>query len=240
MRIDVVTIFPDYLQPLQLSLLGKAIDSGLVEVNIHDLRSFATDRHHTVDDAPYGGGAGMVMGAEPWGLALDAVAVSVADSHGVGRPLLVIPTPSGQTFTQQVAQEWAAEHWLVFACGRYEGIDSRVALHYAGRGDWSGVREVGIGDYVLAGGEVATLVMIEAITRLIPGVVGNAASLSEDSFAAGPMQSLVEGPVFTRPQIWRGQSVPDVLLGGHHAQIAEWRAEQARSRTDLFRPDLIN
>ena len=234
MRIDVVTIFPDYFKPLTLSLLGKAMAAGLIEVRIHDLRTFTHDRHNTVDDTPYGGGPGMVMSPVPWGEALDEIAAS-----GQGRqPVLVVPTPSGAVFNQQAAQAWTTDPWLVFACGRYEGIDARVAAHYSKSSDWAGVREVSIGDYVLAGGEAATLVMVEAVVRLLPGVVGNETSVTDDSFAAGSMEHLVEGPVFTKPQEWRGLAVPEVLLSGHHGQIATWRAEQARLRTARMRADL--
>lgn len=235
MRIDVVTIFPDYFTPLTLSLLGKAMAAGLIEIHIHDLRTFTHDRHNTVDDTPYGGGPGMVMSPVPWGEALDEIAAS-----GQGRqPVLVVPTPSGAVFNQHAAQAWTTDPWLVFACGRYEGIDARVAAHYSKSSDWAGVREASIGDYVLAGGESATLVMVEAVVRLLPGVVGNEASVIDDSFAAGSMENLVEGPVFTKPQEWRGLAVPEVLLSGHHGQIATWRAEQARQRTALTRPELI-
>jgi len=235
MRIDVVTIFPDYFTPLTLSLLGKAMATGLIEIHIHDLRTFTHDRHNTVDDTPYGGGPGMVMSPLPWGEALDEIAAS-----GQGRqPVLVVPTPSGAVFNQQAAQAWTTDPWLVFACGRYEGIDARVAAHYAKSSEWAGVREVSIGDYVLAGGEAATLVMVEAVVRLLPGVVGNEASVIDDSFAAGSMENLVEGPVFTKPQEWRGLAVPEVLLSGHHGQIATWRVEQARQRTASTRPELV-
>ena len=228
MRIDVVSIFPDYLSPLKLSLMGKAIEDGIVELNVHDLRDFTHDKHHTVDDAPYGGGPGMVMKPEPWGEALDSIVTN--------ETVLVIPTPSGKPFTQQVAQEFAASNHLVFACGRYEGIDSRVAAHYATR---IKVVEVSIGDYVLAGGEVAVLAMIEAAVRLVPGVLGNEESHQDDSFAPGTMQDLVEGPVFTRPPIWRDLEVPAVLTSGDHAKIASWRLDQAQERTAQNRPDLL-
>lgn len=227
MRFDIVTIFPEYLRPLELSLVGKAHEQGLIEIGVHDLRDASTDRHRSVDDEPYGGGPGMVMSPEPWGEVLDQLVTP--------RTLLVIPTPSGRRFDQRMAQDWAGREHLVIACGRYEGIDSRVATHYAERIE---VAEVGIGDYVLAGGEAAALVIVEAITRLLPGVVGNADSVTDDSFAPGSMDGLVEGPVFTRPPVWRGQDVPDVLLSGHHAAIAAWREEQARERTRLMRPDL--
>lgn len=230
MRIDIVTIFPDYLDPLKLSLVGKARDQGLLDVHVHDLRDYTHDRHRTVDDEPYGGGPGMVMRPEPWGEALD----TVLPLHL--RPLLVVPTPSGRPFTQTLAAQWAARPGLVFACGRYEGIDARVADEYAHRVE---VAPVSIGDYVLAGGEVAALVMIEAVARLLPGVVGNEASIIDDSFAPGAMEALVEGPVYTRPPEWRGHVVPDVLLSGDHARIAAWRHEQAERRTRDIRPDLL-
>ena len=233
MRIDVVSIFPDYLAPLRLSLVGKAVDRGDVDLRIHDLRDCAHDRHRTVDDTPYGGGPGMVMKPEPWGEMLDAIAGS-----GEGRPVLVIPTPSGQRFGQATAAELSELPWLVFACGRYEGIDSRVAEHYRASTHWAGVRELSIGDYVLAGGEVAVLAMVEASIRLVPGVLGNSESVVDDSFAPGDMESLVEGPVFTKPPSWRGLDVPDVLMSGNHGRIAAWRLEQARERTQAMRPDL--
>lgn len=236
-RIDIVTIFPAYLEPARLSLVGKAVDAGIIDLRVHDLREWATDRHRTVDDTPYGGGPGMVMSPEPWGQALDAIAASVPPVPSA-QPLLVIPTPSGQVFTQAAADAWSREPWLVLACGRYEGIDARVAEHYAGRPDWVGVREVSLGDYVLAGGEVAALVVIEAVGRLLPGVLGNEASAADDSFAPGAMAGLVEGPVYTKPPHWRGLGIPEVLLSGHHGRIAAWRAEQARARTELRRPDL--
>ena len=234
MRLDVVTIFPDYLEPLRLSLVGKAVDAGLVDLRVHDLRAFTHDRHRTVDDTPYGGGPGMVMSPLPWGEALDAVAAT----DPTARPVLVVPTPSGLPFTQPTAQAWSAEPWLVFACGRYEGIDARVMAHYAQRPDWAGVREVSVGDYVLAGGEAAVLVMAEAVVRLVPGVLGNTESIVDDSFAAGEMAGLLEGPVYTKPPQWRGLDVPEVLLSGHHGRIAEWRLEMARRRTAAHRPDL--
>jgi tRNA (guanine37-N1)-methyltransferase len=226
MRIDVITIFPDYLAPLELSLLGKARERGLVEIAIHDLRSWTDDVHRAVDDAPYGGGPGMVMSPEPWGRALDSIVPLGSD------PLLVVPTPSGRLFTQPDAQAWAAEPWLVIACGRYEGIDARVAVDAARR---MRVAEVSIGDYVLAGGEVAALVIAEAVTRLLPGVVGNPESVVDDSHSIG----VLEGPVYTRPPTWRGLDVPDVLLSGDHGAVARWRADAARARTAENRPDLL-
>ena len=224
MRIDVLTIFPEYLAPLSQSLLGKAAARGLLTIGVHDLRQWTDDVHRTVDDSPYGGGPGMVMRPEPWARALEAVR-----TPGVR---LVVPTPAGRPFTQQIAARWAAEPALVFACGRYEGIDQRVA-------DWAGeagpVEEVSIGDYVLAGGESAVLVMVEAVTRLLPGVVGNADSVEFDSHADG----LLEGPSYTRPADWRGHPVPPVLLSGDHAAIARWRRQQSLRRTALRRPDLL-
>lgn len=236
MRIDVVTIFPDYLEPLRLSLVGKSIDAGVIDLRVHDLREFTHDRHNTVDDTPYGGGPGMVMSPQPWGEALDAICASDLTQS----PRLVVPTPSGTSFTQSAAQSLSADQWLVFACGRYEGIDSRVMRHYAGRDDWSGVSELSIGDYVLAGGEVAAMVMVEAVARLIPGVLGNHESAVDDSFAPGAMERLLEGPVFTKPLEWRGEIVPEVLLSGHHANVAAWRRERAVERTRANRPDLLS
>ena len=282
MRIDVVTIFPDYLRALDLSLIGKAIDAGKLQLGIHDLRDWTQDRHNTVDDTPAGGGAGMVMRPDVWGKALDQVlalpltAAPVAEPtyladaqsvpaapapdplaapsplaapaettepgktapHGAQEPLhrrvLVIPTPSGQVFTQRVAEELADADQLVFACGRYEGIDARVAEHYQSAGYQ--VRELSIGDYVLNGGEVATLVMVEAIARLIPGVIGNPTSLVEESHAAS---GLLEYPVYTRPVSWRGLELDPDLLGGNHKLIARRRRDQALTRTATRRPDMI-
>lgn len=227
MRIDLVTIFPDYFAPLQLSLVGKAIASGLVSVGVHDLRDWTHDRHRTVDDTPYGGGAGMVMKPEPWGEALDAIVPSDE------RPLLVVPTPAGVPFTQAVAHELAARDRLLFACGRYEGIDARVVQHAATRMD---VLEVSLGDYVLNGGEVAALAIVEAVVRLLPGVLGNPESLVEESHGA---DGLLEYPVYTKPASWRGLDVPAVLLSGHHGEVAKWRAEQSLQRTRERRPDLL-
>ncbi len=234
MCIDVVSIFPDYLAPLGLSLVGKAIAAGTIDLRVHDLRDRAHDRHRTVDDTPYGGGPGMVMKPEPWGEVLDSV---LEDSGAAERPRLVVPTPSGRPFTQEVAVELAAAEHLVFACGRYEGIDSRVMAHYSDRFE---VDEVSIGDYVLAGGEAAVLVMVEALARLLPGVLGNPESVVDDSFAAGAMASLLEGPIYTKPPVWRGLAVPEVLLSGDHGKIASWRRDQAQARTERFRPDLVD
>ena len=232
MRIDIVSIFPEYLDPLELSLVGKARESGVLDVRIHDLRQYATDKHRSVDDTPYGGGPGMVMSPEPWGAALDDIGAS-----SPSQPLLIIPSPSGFPFDQPMAGELSTADHLVIACGRYEGIDARIAEHYAAREDWAGVHEVSIGDYVLAGGEAAALVFVEAIARLIPGVLGNAESAADDSFSRvdGPA---LEGPMFTKPPTWRGLEVPEVLLSGDHARIAAWRREQALRRTIDRRPDL--
>jgi len=229
LKLDVVTVFPAYLEPLQLSLLGKAIEDGLLSVSVHDLRDQAHDKHQTVDDSPYGGGPGMVMKPEPWGNALDELITS--------ETILLIPTPSGVPFTQSLAQELSTAKHIVFACGRYEGIDSRVAEHYKTR---IRVQEISIGDYVLAGGEVAVLVIVEAIARLVPGVLGNQDSFADDSFAAGDMQNLLEGPVYTRPPVWRDLEVPQVLTSGDHAKISAWKHEQAIKRTTQNRPDLLN
>jgi tRNA (guanine37-N1)-methyltransferase len=227
MRIDVVTIFPGYLAPLRESLLGKAVDRGLLTLGVHDLRQWTHDRHRTVDDTPYGGGAGMVMRPEPWGEALEALAPA-----GGPQPRLIVPTPAGQVFTQRLAEELATEPWLLFACGRYEGIDARVAEDASSR---MRVTEVSLGDYVLNGGEVAALAVIEAVARLVPGFVGNPASLGEESHADG----LLEYPVYTKPASWRERDVPDVLLSGNHGAIARWRRDQALIRTAARRPDLL-
>jgi tRNA (guanine37-N1)-methyltransferase len=231
LRLDVVTIFPEYLAPLRQSLLGRAIDRGQVEVGVHDLRQYTDDVHRSVDDAPYGGGPGMVMLPEPWGRALD----ELAPPDGASQPCLVVPTPSGRRFNQAIASELATLPWLVFACGRYEGIDARVT-EYAGQR--MRVEELSLGDYVLSGGEVAVLVMAEAISRLLPGVLGNARSAVLDSFSE-EYGGLLESPAYTRPPSWRGLEVPPVLLSGHHADIDRWRAEQSRQRTERMRPDLL-
>jgi tRNA (guanine37-N1)-methyltransferase len=231
-RIDVVTVFPDYLDPLQLSLLGKARRDGLLEVHVHDLRDATTDRHRTVDDTPYGGGPGMVMAPAPWAAALDPL----LPPNAAGDVRLIVPTPSGERFTQQHAVDLAAADRLVFACGRYEGIDARVLDAAAERVP---VLEVSLGDYVLAGGEAAVLVIVEAVARLLPGVLGNEDSVADDSFAPGAMAGLVEGPVYTKPAEWDGRAVPDVLRSGDHAAIARWRRDRAVERTARRRPDLI-
>ncbi len=274
MRIDIITIFLGYFEPLRMSLIGKAAARGDIRVNVHDLRTWSHDAHHRVDDTPYGGGPGMVMKAEPWGEALDAVAPA-----GPGpAPRLVVPAPSGSLFTQPVAARYAREPHLVFACGRYEGIDARVIEEAKTR---MPVDEVSIGDYVLAGGEAAVLVMVEAICRLLPGVLGNAESVADDSFgggggtaclagdmdgsnapgplgrmppagvavpggvppaaaaAAGGMAGLLEGPVYTKPRVWRGHDVPAVLLSGNHAAIGRWRRDAALRRTAQMRPEMV-
>jgi len=225
LRVDVVTIFPDYFSPLELSLIGKATEQELVSVTVHDLRDVATDRHRTVDDTPYGGGAGMVMMAEPWGVMLDSLLTPEST--------LVVPTPAGVRFSQSMAEEFSGSNHLVFACGRYEGIDQRVVEYYR---DLCRVVEVSIGDYVLNGGEVATMVMLEAAIRLVPGVLGNPESLVEESHQDG----LVEYPSYTKPAEWRGLDVPDVLLSGHHGDIATWREQQSLERTKRNRPDLLS
>ena len=225
MRFDIVTIFPEFFEVLDISLLGKARANGVVEYSIHDLRDFTTDKHRTVDDTPYGGGAGMVMKPEPWGEAIDTVAQD--DS------VLVVPSPAGDPFTQAMAREFATAPQLVFACGRYEGIDQRVFDHFSTR---MRVRAVSLGDYVLNGGEVAALAMVEAVARLVPGVVGNPESLVEESHEEG----LLEYPSYTKPQEWRGLEVPPVLLSGNHAAIAAWRREQQLERTRAVRPDLLS
>lgn len=228
MRIDVVSIFPDYLRALDLSLLGKAKEAGLIDIRVHDLRDYTFDRHKTVDDTPYGGGAGMVMKPEPWALALADV---LAESR-IDKPVLIVPTPSGEVFSQSAAHELSEADHLVFACGRYEGIDERM-FHWAA--ERFEVRLMSLGDYVLNGGEVAALAMIEAIGRLVPGVVGNPESLVEESHSE---EGLLEYPVYTKPSSWRGYDVPEILLSGDHAKIAAWRREQQEERTRRRRPDL--
>ncbi|WP_314507681.1 tRNA (guanosine(37)-N1)-methyltransferase TrmD [uncultured Rothia sp.] len=244
MRYDVVTIFPEYLEPLKLSLLGKAREKGLVDLHLHDLRDYTFDRHRTVDDTPYGGGAGMVMKPEPWGLALDEVLAASplktatedsaegADPAADTRPLLIVPSPAGAVFDQAMAYELAEEKHIVFAPARYEGIDERV-LDWAQEG--FRVMPVSLGDYVLYGGEVAVMAMIEAITRLIPGAMGNPASLEEESHTGG----LLEYPVYTKPAVWRDREVPEVLLSGNHGAIARWRRDRQIERTLERRPDLL-
>ena len=245
MRIDIITIFPDYFTgPLNVSLIGKAAAREDIGFRVHDLRRWATDVHHTVDDAPFGGGPGMVMKPDVWGAAIDSVlsaAGETAPPAAGGPARLVVPTPSGTPFTQDLAATYAAERHLVFACGRYEGIDARVAADARSR---MPVDEVSIGDYVLAGGEAAVVVIVEAVCRLLPGVLGNERSAADDSFGGGgggggTMRGLLEGPVYTRPRSWRGQEVPPVLLSGDHAAIARWQRDEALRRTAATRPDLI-
>jgi tRNA (guanine37-N1)-methyltransferase len=230
MRIDVVSIFPEYLAPLELSLIGKARQDGILDLRVHDLRDFTTDKHRSVDDTPYGGGAGMVMKAEPWAQALATVAAAGAGKPA--KPVLIVPSPAGERFSQALAYELAEEDQLVFACGRYEGIDERVI-------EWAEehftVRPVSLGDYVLNGGEVAVLAMVEAIGRLLPGVVGNPDSLVEESHSDG----LLEYPVYTKPSVWRDREVPPVLLSGNHGKIAQWRRHEQFRRTAQRRPDLL-
>ncbi len=248
MRIDIVTIFPEFFDVLDISLLGKARQTGLIDLGVHNLRDFTHDRHRTVDDTPYGGGAGMVMKPEPWGEALDAIldgagkpdAAAAPEANAEGTavparadgPVIIFPSPAGEMFTQATARELAQEPHLVFGCGRYEGIDQRVVDHYAARGR---VRLISLGDYVLNGGEVAVMAMIEAVGRLIPGVVGNPESLVEESHEDG----LLEYPSYTKPASWRGLDVPPVLLSGNHGAIAAWRHDQQIERTGRVRPDLV-
>jgi tRNA (guanine37-N1)-methyltransferase len=228
-KIDVVTIFPEYLAPARLSLLGRASAAGPIELAVHDLRDWTHDVHRTVDDTPYGGGPGMVMRAEPWGEALDALAPP--DVIGE-RPRLIVPSPAGAPLTHRLAAELASEAHLIFACGRYEGIDARVLEDAQAR---MPVTEISIGDYVLFGGEVAVLVILEAVTRLIPGVLGNAESLADESHVDG----LLETPMYTKPAVWRDRAVPEVLRSGDHGKIARWRRDQALTRTAARRPDLL-
>jgi tRNA (guanine37-N1)-methyltransferase len=222
MRIDIVTIFPEFFSaPLDAALLGKARGRGLLDIRVHDLRAHTTDKHRTVDDEPFGGGPGMVMMAQPWFESVEAI-------DGWERARRVLLTPAGRRFDQRLAEELSGAAQIVLMCGRYEGIDERVATGLA-------TDEVSIGDYVLAGGESAALVVIEAITRLVAGVVGEPASLVEESFSSG----LLDYPHFTRPAEYRGMRVPEVLLSGDHAAIEQWRREQALERTRARRPDLL-
>ena len=256
MRVDVVTIFPEYLAPLELSLIGRARATGLVEVTVHDLRQWTHDVHRTVDDTPYGGGPGMIMRPEPWGEALDSLEVGPrraasglrseatredvasgaagprerSERQQLGR--LVVPSPAGVPFSQRLAHSLAGESHLIFACGRYEGIDQRVLDHAASR---MPVTEVSLGDYVLFGGEVAVLVIMEAVVRLLPGVLGNADSLVDESHADG----LLEAPGYTKPPVWRDLPVPEILRSGDHGRIARWRRDRALLRTAARRPDLL-
>ncbi|AWB86739.1 tRNA (guanosine(37)-N1)-methyltransferase TrmD [Mycetocola zhujimingii] len=233
MRIDIVTIFPEFFDVLDISLLGKARQAGIIDLGVHNLRDATTDRHRTVDDTPYGGGAGMVMKPEPWGKTLDGIlSADGSDADHEKGPLVIFPSPAGEVFTQSMARELSTEEHLVFGCGRYEGIDQRVFDDTATR---ARVRLVSLGDYVLNGGEVAVMAMIEAIGRLIPGVVGNPHSLVEESHEDG----LLEAPSYTKPASWRGLDVPPVLLSGNHAAIAAWRREQQLERTRRVRPDLL-
>jgi len=226
MKIDAISIFPEFFDVLEISLLGKAQEAGLMSFEAHNLRDFTHDRHKTVDDTPYGGGAGMLMKPEPWGEAFDQII-------GKDRPVVVFTSPAGRPFNQELARELSQREHLVFACGRYEGIDQRV-VDYAGT--IAEVHEISIGDYVLNGGEVAAVAMIEAIARLIPGVIGNNESLAEESHNDG----LLEAPSYTKPQNWRGLEVPEMLLSGHHAEIEKWRKAQALERTKQNRPDLLD
>lgn len=232
MRLDVVTVFPDYLAPLRLALPGRAIDRGILELGIHDLRDWTHDVHRAVDDTPFGGGPGMVMRPTVWGEALDELVPETAGDPGE-LPLLIVPTPAGRPFTQADAHRYAGRRHLVFACGRYEGIDQRVIDEAATRMD---VEEVSIGDYVLIGGEVAVLVIAEAVVRLLPGVLGNRRSHEEDSFSDG----LLEGPSYTRPEVWRDRPVPEVVKSGDHARIARWRRDESLLRTAQRRPELLD
>ena len=225
MRIDAISIFPEFFDVLDISLLGKAKAQELLEVKIHDLREFTEDKHRTVDDTPFGGGAGMLMKPEPWGQALDSVMKS--------ETIVIFPSPAGELFKQATAQELSEAKHLVFACGRYEGIDQRVVDYAASKAK---VRLISLGDYVLNGGEVAAVAMIEAIARLIPGVIGNADSLAEESHSEG----LLEYPSYTKPSSWRGLDVPEILLSGNHAEIAKWRKAKALERTQQVRPELLD
>jgi tRNA (guanine37-N1)-methyltransferase len=226
LRFDLISIFPEYLAPLKLSLLGKAQEKGVISINVHDLRDQTTDAHHSVDDTPYGGGAGMVMSAVVWGDAIDQVSKNSSNVD------LVILTPAGKKFDQRMAEQFSKSQQIIFACGRYEGIDARVGKYYRQQKNFR-VHEVSIGDYVLGGGEVAAMVIIEATARLIPGVLGNPESLKEEShsLATDSSESLVEYPNYTKPASWRGLDVPEILLSGNHGEIAKWRRAESERRT---------
>ena len=225
MRIDAISIFPEFFQVLDISLVGKARQQNLLDIHIHDLRQFTQDKHKSVDDTPFGGGAGMIMKPEPWGLALDSVLSPES--------IVVFPSPAGALFKQDTARQLANAKHLVFACGRYEGIDQRVVEYASTRAK---VLELSLGDYVLNGGEVAAVAMIEAVVRLVPGVIGNSESLDEESHSDG----LLEYPGYTKPAVWKGMSVPEVLLSGNHAEIEKWRKAQSLERTRQTRPDLLD
>jgi tRNA (guanine37-N1)-methyltransferase len=221
-RVDILTIFPGILEsPLRGSLLGKAVEAGILDVRIHDIREHTPDRHRQVDDEPYGGGPGMVMQAEPIFAAVDAL--------GPGDRRTVLLSPAGRRLDQALVRALASEPWLVLVCGRYEGVDERVA-------EGLPAEEVSIGDYVLSGGEVPALVVLEAVTRLVPGVVGREESLAAESFEDG----LLDHPHYTRPRVVRGMEAPEVLLSGDHAEIAVWRRRAAREKTKRNRPDLLS
>lgn len=228
MRIDAITIFPEYFDALNLSLLGKAREKNLIQFEAHNLRDWTFDKHKTVDDSPYGGGAGMLMKPEPWGLAFD----EILDPNG--ETVVIFTNPAGEVFKQSTAQELSQAKHIVFACGRYEGIDQRVVDYAQTKAK---VRLISIGDYILNGGEVAAIAMIESIARLIPGVIGNAESLAEESHNES---GLLEYPSYTKPASWRGFDVPEVLTSGNHAAIAAWRHQQQVERTRAVRPDLLS
>ncbi|MEN6468710.1 MAG: tRNA (guanosine(37)-N1)-methyltransferase TrmD [Smithella sp.] len=223
MRFDILSVFPEMLHsPLQFSLLKKAQEKGLIEIGLHDIRDWAEDKHHMTDDAPYGGGCGMVMKVEPVERALAAVKRTDV------QPLVVLMTPQGEKFSQKMAAELAEKEHLIIICGRYEGFDERIRQHLADR-------EISIGDYILTGGELSALVVVDAVSRLIPGVLGNDASATTESFSGG----LLEYPQYTRPAEYKGWGVPDVLVSGNHAQIDQWRRTESLKRTWLRRPDLL-
>jgi len=222
-RFDILTIFPEMFEsPLRVSILKKAIDRGIIEVHLRDIRDYAEDRHRMTDDSPYGGGGGMVMKVEPIDRALSAVPLLAGDVP------VVLLTPQGEPLSQKIAKELAGQPQIVMICGHYEGVDERVRKHLVNR-------EISIGDYVLTGGELAALVLLDAVSRFVPGVLGNGESAVTDSFAEG----LLEYPHYTRPPEYRGWGVPDVLLSGNHREIEEWRLRQSLTRTKRKRPDLL-
>ena len=238
MKIDIVSVFPEYFEVMNLSLMGKAQAKGLLEIKAHNLRDWTHDVHHSVDDTPVGGGAGMVMKPEVWSECLDEL-LGFSQPSGSpapsGAPVLIFPNPSAPLFTQRDATELSHADHLLFGCGRYEGYDARIPQYYRAQG--IDVREYSIGDYVLNGGEVAVSVMLEAITRLLPGFMGNAASIVEESYTGE--NALLEHRQYTKPAEWRGIKVPDVLLSGNHAKVDRFRRDEALEKTDELRPDLI-
>lgn len=229
MRIDILTLFPDICRaPLNASMMKRAQECGALELRIHNLRDWTTDKHHVVDDAPFGGGQGMVMKPEPIFAAVDDLQSQIQSASGGPKSKIILMSPTGRKLDQKVATEFSTEHHLIIICGHYEGVDHRVVEHLVDA-------EISIGDYVLTNGAIAAAVVVDAVARFLPGVLGDEQSAADDSFSGG----LLEGPQYTRPSEFRGWKVPDILLSGNHGEIAKWRKEQARQRTQKNRPDLL-